>query len=166
MESTYKLAGTWKFIIAILLCEGIGITSGLLASANNNLWFATLKKPTWNPPGYLFGPVWGTLYLFMGISLALIWNNQTSKQSKRKSYILFAIQLTLNFLWSILFFNFHSPLLALIDIILMIVTITLSIFSFANFSKPAAWLLVPYLAWVLFAAVLNFTIWKLNINSL
>jgi len=163
MELTNKMAGIWKYIIAILLCEVIGISSGLLASANNNLWFDVLKKPSWNPPGYLFGPVWGTLYLFMGISLALIWNNNSAESSKRKSYILFAFQLVLNFFWSILFFNFHSPLLALIDIILMIITITLTIFSFANFSKRAAWLLVPYLAWVLFATVLNFTIWKLNI---
>lgn len=166
MESTKKMAGIWKFIIAILLCEGIGISSGLLASAQNNLWFDELNKPTWNPPGYLFGPVWGTLYLFMGISLALIWNNKSTESNKRNAYILFSIQLVLNFLWSILFFNFHSPLLALIDIILMIVTITITIFSFANFSKPAAWLLVPYLAWVLFATVLNFTIWKLNVNPL
>ena len=73
MESTQKLSSTWKFIIAIILCEGVGISSGLLASANNNLWFDTLSKPTWNPPAYLFAPVWTTLYLLMGISLALVW---------------------------------------------------------------------------------------------
>ncbi|MDP1843244.1 MAG: TspO/MBR family protein, partial [Sediminibacterium sp.] len=87
MESINKLTGTWKFIISILLCEGIGISSGLLASAKNNLWFDQLNKPTWNPPGYLFGPVWGTLYLFMGISFALIWNNISAESNKRNAYI-------------------------------------------------------------------------------
>ncbi len=72
MESRNKLSVTWKFIIAILLCESVGIISGLLASANSNVWFDNLYKPPWNPPSYLFGPVWTTLYLFMGISLALI----------------------------------------------------------------------------------------------
>ena len=68
MENTLKLSATWKYCIAILLCESVGITSGLLATTNENIWFDTLYKPTWNPPAYLFGPVWTTLYLLMGIS--------------------------------------------------------------------------------------------------
>jgi benzodiazapine receptor len=162
MEATNKLSSTWKFTIAILLCESIGIMGGLLASANNNDWFDTLNKPAWNPPGYLFGPVWTTLYLLMGIALGIIWTNKSSEQSKFNAYSLFAVQLFLNFWWSIFFFNFHSPALALVDIVLMIITIILTIFSFATFSKPAAWLLVPYIAWVSFASILNFTIWNLN----
>lgn len=162
MESTQKLSSVWKFIIAIILCEGIGISSGLLASANNNIWFDTLNKPTWNPPAYLFGPVWTTLYLLMGISLGIVWNNKATEINKRNAYFLFALQLFLNFLWSIFFFNFHSPALALVDIILMVVTIIFTIFCFSNFSKSAAWLLVPYIAWVSFAMILNFTIWNLN----
>lgn len=162
METTNKLSKTWKFIIAVLLCEIVGISSGLLASANNNLWFDTLNKPTWNPPAYLFGPVWTTLYLLMGISLGIIWNNTATENSKRNAYFLFAFQLFLNFWWSIFFFHFHSPALAMLDILLMIITIILTIFSFSYFSKPAAWLLVPYIAWVSFASVLNYTIWNLN----
>ena len=162
MELTQKLSSTWKFIIAIILCEGVGISSGLLASANNNLWFDTLSKPTWNPPAYLFAPVWTTLYLLMGISLALVWKNKANELIKRNAYFLFALQLFLNFWWSILFFHFHSTALSLVDIILMVVTIILTIINFSYFSKPSAWLLVPYIAWVSFASILNFTIWNLN----
>ncbi len=162
METKIKLSTAWKFIIAILLCESVGIISGLLSSANNNLWFDTLNKPIWNPPAYLFGPVWTTLYLLMGISLGIIWNNKASELNKLKAYILYALQLFLNFWWSIFFFHFHSPALALVDIVLMAIIIILTIFSFSYFSKPAAWLLVPYIAWVSFATILNFTIWNLN----
>lgn len=162
MEATNKLSSTWKFIIAILLCESIGILGGFLASANNNDWFDTLNKPAWNPPGYLFGPVWTVLYLMMGIALGIIWTNKSTEQSKFNAYSLFAVQLFLNFWWSIFFFNFHSPTLALVDIVLMIITIILTIFSFSTFSKTASWLLVPYIAWVSFASILNFTIWNLN----
>ena len=162
MQTTNKLSTTWKFIIAIVLCEGVGIISGLLASTNNNLWFETLNKPTWNPPAYLFGPVWTTLYLLMGISLGIIWNNNSTEPNKRKAYFLFAIQLILNFWWSIIFFHFHSPAFALLDIILMVVIIIITIFTFSSFSKLAAWLLVPYIAWVSFASILNFAIWNLN----
>ncbi len=162
MESTTKLSSAWKFIIAILLCESVGITSGLLASASNSLWFDSLNKPTWNPPAYLFGPVWTTLYLLMGISLGIIWSHKAPELSKRSAYRLFALQLFLNFWWSLLFFKFHSPAFALLDIILMVVVIIANIFSFSRFSKPAAWLLVPYIAWVFFATLLNFAIWSLN----
>jgi benzodiazapine receptor len=109
MKTINKLSSTWKFVIAILLCESIGITSGLLASASNNQWFDTLSKPTWNPPAYLFGPVWTTLYLLMGISLGIIWCNKATELHKRNAYYLFATQLFLNFWWSIFFFHFHSP---------------------------------------------------------
>ena len=162
MEAIRKLSSTWKFIIAVLLCESVGIISALLAGANNNIWFDALNKPAWNPPAYLFGPVWTMLYLLMGISLGIIWNNETTGLKKQNAYFLFAFQLILNFCWSIIFFNFHSPLFALIDIILMVIFIILTIFSFLPFSKLAAWLLVPYIAWVSFAAILNFSIWNLN----
>ncbi|MBK7443265.1 MAG: tryptophan-rich sensory protein [Bacteroidetes bacterium] len=162
MAATKRLPTAWKFIIAIILCESVGIISGLLASANNNPWFDALNKPTWNPPAYLFGPVWTTLYLLMGISLGIIWNNNSTEPNKRKAYFLFALQLFLNFWWSIIFFHFHSPAFALLDIIIMVVIIIITIFTFSSFSKLAAWLLVPYISWVSFATILNFTIWNLN----
>jgi tryptophan-rich sensory protein len=162
MEATKKLSTAWKFITAILLCESVGIISALLASASSNQWFDTLNKPTWNPPAYLFGPVWTALYLLMGISLGIIWNNKSAESSKQKSYFLFALQLFLNFWWSIIFFHFHSPVFALLDIVLMVVSIASTIVAFSTFSKLAAWLLVPYISWVSFATILNFAIWHLN----
>jgi len=162
METINKISNTWKFIIAILICESVGIISGLLASANNNIWFGSLNTPTWNPPAYLFAPVWTTLYLLMGISLGIIWTNKTTELQKRSAYFLFGLQLFLNFCWSIIFFKFHSPAFALLDILLMDIIIIITIVSFSKFSKLAAWLLVPYIAWVLFATILNFSIWNLN----
>ncbi len=128
----------------------------------NNSWFETLKKPTWNPPGYLFAPVWIMLYLLMGISLGIIWNYNLSNQNKRRSYFLFGFQLLLNFCWSILFFKINSTIFALVDIILMLIVIFLTIESFSKYSKLAAWLLTPYLVWVSFATILNLAIWDLN----
>lgn len=162
METKMKLSTAWKFIVAILLCESVGIISGLLSSANNNLWFDALNKPTWNPPAYLFAPVWTTLYFLMGISLGLIWKDNAPELNKRNAYYLFAVQLFLNFWWSIIFFKFHSPAFALLNIIAMTVVILLTIISFSKFSKLAAWLLVPYIAWVSFATFLNYSIWILN----
>jgi translocator protein len=152
----------WKFVIAILICEAVGITSGLLSQSGMNTWFSTLNKPSWNPPAYLFGPVWATLYFLMGISLWLIWKTNAPENHKRNAVTIFAIQLFLNFWWSIIFFKFHSSGIALIDIFLMVITISLTIYYFSYISPLAAWLLVPYIAWVSFATVLNYTIWCMN----
>jgi tryptophan-rich sensory protein len=157
-----SLSSTWKLIIAILLCEAIGFTSGLMGSAGMNAWFDQLQKPSWNPPSYLFAPVWTLLYCLMGIAFWLIWKNETDVANKRSAYFAFALQLFLNFWWSIIFFNFQSPFFALIEILLMWLAILLTISRFAKISKTAAWLLVPYLLWVSFASVLNYTIWSLN----
>jgi benzodiazapine receptor len=150
-----------KLIVAILLCEATGITSSLLATVVGNTWYQELTKPSWNPPNYLFGPVWSSLYLMMGISLAIIWN--LSKTPGRQVALwLFATQLFLNFWWSIIFFQFHSLTGALIEIVLLWLLIQVTIVQFSKHSKAAAWLLVPYAAWVTFASILTFTIWSLN----
>ena len=162
MNTNKNISSTWKLIIAILICESTGIISGLIANTNRNPWFDTLNKPSWNPPSFLFAPVWTTLYLLMGISLWLIWKSNTPAPQKINLIILFSSQLFLNFWWSIIFFKFHSPALALLNIILMLILILLTIINFSKFSKAAAWLLVPYIAWVSFATILNYTIWVLN----
>lgn len=149
-------------IIAILICESIGIISGLIANTGINPWFDTLHKPLWNPPAFLFAPVWTLLYLLMGISLWLIWKSNTPSPQKNNAIILFSLQLFFNFWWSIIFFKFQSPGFALVDIILMLNLILFTILSFSKISKLAAWLLVPYIVWVSFATILNFTIWILN----
>jgi tryptophan-rich sensory protein len=157
-----QLTSGRKLVFSILLCESVGIVSGLLAGVANNPWFEALQKPSWNPPGYLFGPVWTVLYLLMGISAWLVWKSPELINKKRTALVYFAVQLFLNFWWSIVFFNFHSSFLALIDIITMLLFISLTIFEFSKISKLAAWLLLPYLMWVSFATALNFSIWYLN----
>jgi translocator protein len=157
-----ELSSPWKFIIAVFICEAVGIVSGLLTQNEMTTWFSSLNKPSWNPPAYLFGPVWTTLYFLMGVSLWLVWKSNAPETQKLRAELTFALQLFLNFMWSILFFKCHSPALAFVDIILMIVTILMTIGRFARMSKLAAWLLVPYLMWVCFATVLNYRIWAMN----
>ncbi len=162
MKHKSRTSSFWKFIIAIVLCELTGAISGLISMTSMNPWFDTINKPSWNPPSYLFGPVWAVLYLLMGISFTLIWKSSAPIATKRIAETVFFIQLCLNFCWSILFFKLHSPALALIDILLMVVAILITIFRFASISKAAAWLLVPYILWVCFATMLNFAIWSMN----
>ena len=162
MRKPRNASSIWKLIIAILICEAIGFTSGLIGSAAMNTWFDNLQKPSWNPPGYLFAPVWTLLYALMGIAFWLIWKNEAPESKKRSAYFVFALQLFLNFWWSIIFFRFQSPFFALIEILLLLAMILLTIFHFAKISKTAAYLLVPYVLWVSFASVLNYTIWSLN----
>ncbi len=160
--SKKKISSTLKLIISISICETVGILSALLSINSHNTWFNKLAKPSWNPPAYLFGPVWALLYLFMGIALWLIWKSDAPYLKKTNAICVFFFQLFFNFCWSILFFRFHSPLLALINILIMIVTIVATIFSFAAINKKASWLLLPYIMWVGFATFLNFTIWVMN----
>ena len=158
-----KINNPIKFIISVLIPVGIGAISGLFTASNVKTWFVTVAKPSFNPPGWLFAPVWTTLYIMMGIAFFLVWKNETIQKSiKQKAIILFAIQMVLNFLWSFIFFQQHEIGWALVDIILLWIFILLSIFSFAPISKTAAWLLVPYISWVSFATILNFAIWQLN----
>lgn len=162
MIATITISNNWKLGICILICQITGIVSGLLTTTQNNVWYNTIVKPSWNPPGYLFGPVWTILYVFMAISLWMVWKNDANESMKQEAMLFFAAQLFLNFWWTILFFKFHSPLWAFVDIILMIVLIFITIFRFSEISKTAAWLLVPYISWVCFAAILNYNLWKLN----
>jgi translocator protein len=157
-----ELSSQWKLIIAVLVCEGVGIISGLLTQNETATWFSTLNKPDWNPPAYLFGPVWTILYFLMGISAWLIWKSDAPETQKMRALLTFALQLFLNFMWSILFFKCHSPALAFIDITLLTIAILITIGRFARMSRLAAWLLLPYLLWVCFATLLNYKIWSMN----
>jgi tryptophan-rich sensory protein len=162
MHLIQKKSPVPTLFLFIFLCEGIGFASGYMASAINNDWFDKLIKPSWNPPAYLFGPVWTILYLLMGISLWLVWKNKSAELYKGNVYLLFSIQLFLNFMWSIIFFKLESPSFAFFDIVLLLISIGLTMKSFSYYSKLAAWLLLPYISWVSFATILNYTIWDLN----
>lgn len=150
----------WKQLVAaIVFCELAGIVGSVFTMPSIAGWYAALQKPFFNPPAWVFGPVWILLYAMMGISLYLVW--QKRKQSNN-ALVFFGIQLSLNVLWSLLFFGLHSPLLALACILALWLAIALTIRSFAKIDSRAAWLLVPYLLWVTFAAVLNYSIFALN----
>ena len=125
------------------------------------LWYSTLAKPSWTPPGYLFGPVWGILYLAMSISAWLVWRRRSGKRTFLPLGF-YLLQLFLNGLWSWLFFGMRSPSLGVAAIISLIVLIFAVIVSFSRLSKIAAGLMAPYLLWVLYAAALNLSIWQLN----
>lgn len=125
-------------------------------------WYSTLNKPFFTPPSWLFGPAWTLLYLLMAISFILIWNKGIKKKHVKEAIKLFAIQLVLNLSWSPVFFGAHNIFLALIIIIFMIVFILKTIKAFSKVDKTASYLLYPYLAWVSFATILNFSVWVLN----
>ncbi|MEI2737972.1 MAG: TspO/MBR family protein [Chitinophagaceae bacterium] len=151
-----------KLIIAIAIPIAIGATAGLFTVTGVGSWYQTINKPSWNPPGWVFAPVWTTLYVMMGVSLYLVWKSGVSNNLKRTAIGLFAFQLVLNFFWSLIFFDQQQPGWALVEIIVMWFFILFTIFAFAKVNKTAAWLLVPYISWVSFATILNYTIWKMN----
>lgn len=153
---------TAKLVISIIVPLAIGATSGLFTETGVGSWYQTIQKPSWNPPGWIFGPVWTTLYILMGISLYLIWKSDATLSLKWLAILLFALQLALNFFWSLIFFNQHAIGWALVEIIVLWLSILATIFVFARINNTAAWLLVPYISWVSFAGILTYTIWKLN----
>lgn len=151
-----------KLIISVTIPVATGAIAGLFTASSVNGWFLTIIKPSFNPPSWLFAPVWTALYIMMGIACFLVWNSKVDVKLKNKALGFYMVQLLLNFLWSLIFFYAHQPGWALFDIILMWGMILSTILQFGKISSTAAWLLVPYISWVSFAAVLNFAIWKLN----
>jgi translocator protein len=149
-----------KLLIAIGVSELAGIFGSVFTVSAIPTWYATLAKPALNPPSWVFGPVWATLYLLIGISLWLVW--KSSSKEKSKAIWLFAFQLALNAIWSPIFFGAQSIGSALAVIVLLWAAIVLTILIFKKISRIAAWLLVPYLLWVSFASYLNYAIWSLN----
>jgi len=150
-----------KLITSIVISFVAGAVGSLATISNIPTWYAELEKPLLNPPNFVFGPVWTTLYLLMGIALYLVWTNKAAK-SKPIAYVAFAAQLILNALWSLVFFGLHSPELGILVIILLMGAIVATMITFYRFSKPAAYLLIPYLLWVCFATYLTVGVAVLN----
>jgi tryptophan-rich sensory protein len=151
-----------KLIISIIICQLAGVFGSIFTTPAIPSWYATLVKPTFNPPNWVFAPVWISLYFLMGISAFLVWRKGIENPRVNLALRLFIIQLILNSLWSVLFFGLRSPLLGLVEIIILWTSILLTILYFFKVSKIAGILLLPYILWVSFAAVLNFSIWRLN----
>lgn len=150
-----------KLIASIVICQLAGIIGAVFTTPSISGWYAGLNKPFFNPPNWLFGPVWTLLYLLMGISLYLVWNQKKGVKIKT-ALIIFAIQLGLNSLWSIIFFGMRLPSVAFLEILILLLFIVLTIVKFLPISKISACLLIPYLLWVSFASFLNFYIVRLN----
>lgn len=146
-------------IIWVLLCFGIASFGAVFSPGSE--WYAQLQKPSWNPPDWIFGPVWTILYAMMGVAAWLVWKPQ-GFSGARGALTIFLIHLIFNGAWSWLFFGLHRPDLAFYEIVLLWVSILATLIAFWKHSQLAGALLIPYLLWVTFAAVLNFTIWRLN----
>ncbi len=149
-------------IAAIVIVELIGNIGTLFTLPAIGTWYAGLVKPAFNPPNWVFAPVWTVLFALIGIALYLVWEARKKNKRARVALQAFDLQLALNVFWSFLFFGLHSPLYGLVDIVLLFLAILLTIAEFRRVSRSAAYLLIPYLLWVAFATLLNFSIWMLN----
>jgi len=150
-----------EVFIVIVIAQIAGFLGSIFTTSSINSWYNTLNKPSWNPPNWIFAPVWTTLFTFMGIASYLIWQNKKNPFSK-KALDLYSIHLILNILWSVFFFGLKNPLLALVEIVFLWLIILILIFKFYKINKTAAYLMIPYLAWVSFATILNASIVFLN----
>lgn len=152
-----------KIAVCVATCLAVGYLSGVATQSSVQTWFPTLEKPVFNPPSWVFMPVWTMLYILMGVAAGLVWDKmENDKHEVRTALLFFIMQLALNALWSVLFFALRNPLLALIEIVVLWFMIYETWYRFKTIDKTASLLLVPYLAWVSFAAVLNAGIWWLN----
>lgn len=156
-----KVISITKLTTSLLLPFIAGAIGSLATFANIPTWYTTLAKPVFSPPNWVFGPVWTLLYILIGISLYLVWIAK-GKHSKRLAFIFFGAQLVLNALWSLVFFGGHWLWGGVLVIILLLIAIGVTIRLFCSVSKPAGYLLVPYIAWVCFAMVLNIALAWLN----
>ncbi len=156
------LSNKSKLVVAIVGSQLAGIIGSVFTAPAIAGWYTTIVKPELNPPAWVFGPVWTTLFALMGIAAFLVWKQGLERRDVRIALGLFVGQLALNTLWSILFFGLQNPGAAFIEIIILWFAILATIVAFARISRPAAWLLVPYILWVSFASYLNFSIWMLN----
>lgn len=159
---TKNVKGFPKLLISVLVCELVGLISTPFTIASISTWYVFLNKPLFSPPNWIFAPVWTMLYFLMGVSAFFIWKKGLKYKKAKRSLFFFLIQLFFNFLWSLLFFGLHSPILGLLDILFLLVFIIITIMQFYKISKIAAYLLIPYLLWVSFATILNLSIVLLN----
>lgn len=151
-----------KLALSVALPLAVGALGSYYTIPEISGWYQTIQKPSWNPPNWIFGPVWTTLYVLMGIALYLVWKTPDNNNVKSIAVSFFMIQLSLNFFWSVIFFNQHRIGVALAEIVLLWIFILVTILSFSKVNKVAPWLLVPYISWVSFAMILNYSIWQLN----
>ena len=152
-----------RIVNMVMVCLAVGYLSSKVTQASIETWYPMIKKPIFNPPNWVFAPVWTLLFILMGISSGLIWNQMAVKMPLvKKGMLFFIIQLALNALWSYIFFGLHNFLLALVEIVLLWLMIYETYHVFKQIDKKAAYLLIPYLVWVGFATLLTASIFWLN----
>jgi len=174
-----------KFVISILVCQLVGLVGSFFTAPAIDTWYALLNKPSFTPPGSFIGAVWIILFFLMGISLYLVWSknwkiemiaqgslpkawNRFSEKlwsgawKEENAFLIFTLQLVLNILWSVIFFGLKFPGLAFFELLMLWFAILYTIANFYRISKPASFLLLPYIAWVSFAGYLNFMLWQMN----
>jgi len=151
-----------RLIISLVACQCAGLIGSIFTRAAIPTWYATLEKPSFTPPNWLFAPAWATLYLLMAISAFIIWRRGLDDSRVKIALGIFIIQLILNALWSVVFFGLESPLYGFIVIVALWIAILFTMLRFFKLSTLAGSLLLPYIGWVSFAAVLNVSIWILN----
>lgn len=158
-----SLSLTFKILVMVATCVGIGYLSSQFTQEGVETWYKTIEKPVFNPPNWVFAPVWTTLYILMGLAAGLVWGRIGEQpETVKKGLTFFGVQLALNALWSYLFFGLHNPLLALIEIILLWLMIYETFVQFNKINKISGYIFILYLLWVTFATVLNASIWWLN----
>jgi len=185
LKQLKQMKNITKLIISILICEFAGAVGSVFTAPAIRSWYYFLNKPSFSPPNWLFAPVWTFLFLLMGISLYLVWSknfntNVSADEAQKKAWnpisaklwsgtwreenaaLIFIFQLLLNILWSVIFFGLKSPGLAFVEILMLWFAILYTIVNFYRISKTSAFLFIPYIVWVSFAAILNFFVWKLN----
>jgi translocator protein len=151
-----------KFILSIFLCFFVAFLGSVFTFPSIPGWYSTLHKPFFNPPNWIFGPVWTILFFLMGVSLYIVWTENINNKKKESAIKIFILQLVLNLLWSLAFFGLHQPLLAMVIIVILWLSIFMTIKYFYKISRLSAYLLYPYISWVSFASILNFAIVILN----
>jgi len=151
-----------RILIAVAVCLLVGFLSSFATQSSISDWYVSLNKPSFNPPNWLFAPVWTTLYILMGIAAGIIWNKGSYHKWVKTALYHFIFQLIFNAAWSFVFFGMRSPGYALLVIIFLLILIVLTIKWFRIINRTAALLLIPYLLWVSFATILNYSIWVLN----
>lgn len=162
IDAARRNAVDWPaLLVSVLVCELAGIVPSILTAGDVATWYPTLAKPWFTPPSWVFGPVWTTLYLLMGVALYLVWKRATGRL-RRVALGVFALQLVLNAGWTLTFFGAREILGGLVVIVALLATILATMGAFARVDRRAAALLVPYLLWVGFATALNYELWRLN----
>jgi tryptophan-rich sensory protein len=153
-------------VLAFLICISIPLLIGFIGSLftmeSVRTWYTTLNKPSFNPPNWIFGPVWTLLYVLMGIAAYRVWLKRKTAEWFHWAVVIYIVQLIFNLMWSFIFFYLHQIGFALIEIVLLLLLIIINAFIFYRFDKLAAWLLLPYFLWVSFATCLTYAIFVLN----